>query len=232
MQQGAMVRRRGRGAGTPPRALCICTALVDHLRLRLHHTLVGVHHRRGGRVDARGAEDGGGGGGGLAAVEAELARQLDAVGRVQHVAVERSAREAEAPGHAERSIVCDPNLGHRHLDRRRKAAVEIEVLDLVDAEPSELERLTGCQPQRGTAVKVDPVRHEGRRGRVGGGDRKHPVLRRDPETPRGADRAQDDRRGLIDDHVRTHRLRIGPVDHPIVAVDPADRLLLEGFSSP
>src|SRR5208337_5537316 len=74
--------------------------------------------------------------------------------RVEAVAVEWPAPESEPSADSERTVLTNSELCRRDLHRRGKAAVEVEVADLFQALPGQLDGPGSRNSDRGRAVEL------------------------------------------------------------------------------
>ena len=125
-----------------------------------------------------------------------------------------------------------PSDGRPELNRRREAGVEIDDLDIVDADAGQLQGGPAAGPDGGRLGQGPAIRHVRVLVAVGAGVREHPAVLGHAERPGLVDRAHDERRGLVDIVVGVHVLRVGEPDHPVLRGGRADLLRRPGLPGP
>ena len=109
-----------------------------------------------------------------------------------------------------------------YLYRRGEARVDVDHVEIVDADTGQLHRSLPGDPDRRRAVELRPLADRVGVVRVGARIRENPTLRGNLQIGRLLDRGQHQRRALVDHVVRIHQLGVGPADHPVAGTGLPD----------
>ena len=147
--------------------------------------------------------------------------------RMRDVVVPRTAGEGEAAGHGQRPapvIERQLQFGGGDLNRRREAGVDVDQVDVVDADVGQFEDSPTGDPDRRGPVQLRAFTDRVRVMRIRTRIRENPTLGGDLQMGGLLGGGQDDDSALIDHVVRVHQLGVGPADHPVSIARPPDLL--------